>query len=59
MTITTVTTAATPYTTITNRDYAALYVTRKDIAYKNILKKSKKSLRLSSRTGLKTTSRNK
>ena len=26
----------------TNRDYIALYIIRKDIAYKNILKRSKK-----------------
>ena len=59
MTVITVVTAATPYTTATNRDYTALSVIRKDITYKNILKKSKKSLRLSLRTGLKTTFRNK
>ena len=32
-------------TIVTNRDYIALYVTKKDVAYKNILKRSKKSLK--------------
>ena len=41
-----VVTAATPCTTVTNRDYVTLYVIRKDITYKNILKKNKKSLKL-------------
>ena len=58
MTITIVVTAVTPYTTTTNRDYTTLYIIRKDIAYRNILKRSKKSLRLSLKTSLKTTSRN-
>ena len=34
-------------TIVTNRDYVALYIIRKDIAYKNILRRSKKSLKLS------------
>ena len=38
----------TPRTTATERDYIALYITGKDIIYKNILKRSKKSLKLSS-----------
>jgi len=57
MTITTVTTAATPRITATNRNYAALYVTRKDITYRNILRRSKKSPRLSLRISLRTASR--
>ena len=59
MTVITIVTAVTPYITVTDRDYAALCVIKKDIAYGNILKKSKKSLRLSLRIGLKTTFRNK
>ena len=30
----------------TNKDYIALYIIRKDITYRNILKRSKKSLKL-------------
>ena len=59
ITITTIVTAVTPYITVTNKDYTTLCIIRKDITYKNILKKSKKSLRLSLRIGLKTTFRNK
>ena len=59
MTIITVVTAVTPSINVTDRDYAALCIIRKDVAYKNILKRSKKSLRLSLKTDLKTTSRNK
>jgi len=58
MTITTVVTAVTPYITATNRNYVASYITRKDIAYRNILRRSKKSLRLSLRISLRTASRN-
>ena len=47
MTVITVATAATPYTTVTDRDYVALYVIRKDITYGNILRRNKKSLKLS------------
>ena len=42
----TVATVATPYTTATERDYIALYVIGKDITYKNILRRNKKSLKL-------------
>ena len=45
MTVITIATAATPCTTVTNRDYIASYVIRKDIAYENILKRNKKSLK--------------
>ena len=38
----------------TNRDYIALYIIRKDITYKNILKKSKKSLNLNLKLLIKT-----
>ena len=44
----------TPYITATNRNYVALYIIRKDIAYKNILKRSKKGLRLSLKINLRT-----
>jgi len=57
ITITTVITIVTPYTTTTNRNYVALYITGKDIAYKNILRRNKKSLKLSLRISLRTTSR--
>ena len=43
----TVVTVATPRITVTERDYIALYVIGKDITYKNILKRNKKSLKLS------------
>ena len=35
-------------TVATDRDHIALYIIRKDITYKNILKRSKKSLKLNS-----------
>jgi len=56
ITITT-TTAATPYTTATDRNYIASYIIRKDIAYRNILRRSKKSPRLSLEISLRTASR--
>ena len=40
--------------TVTERDHVALYVIGKDVAYKNILKRSKKSLRLSLKISLRT-----
>ena len=43
----TIVTAATPYTTVTNRNHIALYIIRKNITYKNILGRNKKSLKLS------------
>jgi len=42
----TVATIATPYITATNRNHVALYIIKKDTAYRNILKRSKKSLKL-------------
>ena len=45
ITIITVITVATPRTTATDRDHVALYVIRKDIAYRNILGRNKKSLK--------------
>ena len=51
--------AATPYITATERDHVALYIIGKDIIYKNILKRSKKSLKLSLKINLKTAFRSK
>jgi len=48
--ITTITavTVTTLYITATERNYVALYVIGKDVAYRDILRRSKKSLKLSS-----------
>ena len=40
-------TITTPHTTTTEKDYIALYIIGKDVAYKDILKRNKKSLKLS------------
>jgi hypothetical protein len=53
-TIITIVTAVTPYITATDRNYIALYIIRKDITYRNILRRSKKSLRLSLKISLRT-----
>ena len=53
-TIITITTVVTPRITATNRNHVALYITGKDVAYRNILRRNKKSLRLSLRTSLRT-----
>ena len=45
--------------TATKRDHIALYVIGKDVAHKNILKRSKKSLRLSLKISLRTAFRSK
>ena len=50
----TITTAATPYITATDRNYVASFIIRKNIAYRNILRRSKKSLRLSLKISLRT-----
>jgi len=55
----TVIAVATPCITVTNRNYITLYVIRKDIAYRNILRRSKKSLKLSLEISLRTASRSK
>ena len=57
ITVTTVVTAVTPYITVTDRNHVASYIIRKDVAYRNILRRSKKSLRLSLRISLRTASR--
>ena len=46
-TVTTVVTAATPRTTVIDRNHVASYVIKKDAAYGNIPKRSKKSRKLS------------
>ena len=46
-----------PYITATEKDYIALYIIGKDITYKYILKRSKKSLKL--KISLKTAFRSK
>ena len=59
MTIITVAIATTLCTTATDKDYTALCVTRKDVIYKNIPKRSKKSVRLSLKINSKTISKSK
>ena len=44
----TIATVATPRITATERDHVALYAIGKDIAYKDILRRNKKSLKLNS-----------
>ena len=59
--ITTITVVAVAplYITATERDYIALYIIGKDITHKNILKRSKKSLKLNLKTSLRTAFRSK
>ena len=40
-------TVITAITVATNEDHLALYITKKDITYRNILRRSEKSLKLS------------
>ena len=47
------------YIIATKRDHVALYIIGKDIAYKNILKRSKKSLKLNLKISLRTAFRSK
>ena len=47
ITVITIVTVVTPRITATDKDYIALYIIRKDITYKNILRRNKKSLKLS------------
>src|SRR6266702_4962072 len=54
MIIITAVTAVTTCITATDRNHVALYMIRKDIAYGNILRRSKKSLRLSLKISLRT-----
>ena len=55
----TVVAVVTPCITVTERDYVALYIIEKDVVYKNILKRSKKSLKLNLKINLGTTFRSK
>ena len=59
MTIITTATAATTCTTVTDRNRITLYIIKKDITYRNILKRSKNSLRLNLKINSKTTFRSK
>ena len=59
MTIITVATVITPYITATDKNHVALYIINKDAAYRNILRRSKKSLRLSLKISLRTAFRSK
>ena len=54
-----VATAAPPYIIATKRDHVALYIIGKDITYGNILKRSKKSLKLNLKICLRTAFRSK
>ena len=54
ITVITIIIIVTPYITVTNKNHIALYIIRKGIIYKNILKRSKKSLKLSSELLIKT-----
>ena len=49
----TIATVATPCITVTERDHVALYIIGKDITYKNILRRSKKSPKLNLRLLIK------
>ena len=55
----TVAIVTTPYITATDRNYIALYIIRKDIAHRNILRRSKKSLKLNLKISLRTIFRSK
>ena len=55
---TTVVTAVTPRITATERDYITLYAIGKDVAYRDILKRNKKILKLSLELPIKTGSVN-
>ena len=55
----TIAAAVPPYTTVTKKDHIALYIIKKDITYKNILKRNKKSPKLSLKISLRTAFRNK
>ena len=52
-------TVVTVVTAATNKDYVTLYIIKKDITYRNILKRSKKSLRLNLKISLRTAFRSK
>ena len=50
----TIITVATPCITATDKNHVTLYIIRKNIAYRNILMRSKRSLRLSLKISLRT-----
>ena len=50
----TIVAVATPRITATNKNYVALYIRKKNTAYRNILRRNKKSLKLSLKISLKT-----
>jgi hypothetical protein len=54
ITVTTVATVVTPCITAADKNHIALYIIRKDVAYRNILGRSKKSLRLNLKISLRT-----
>ena len=53
ITVITIATVVTPRITATDRDHISLYVIRKDITYKNILGRNKKSLKPSLKLPIK------
>ena len=57
--IITIVTIATFYIIATDKNHVALYIINKDAAYRNILRRSKKSLRLSLKISLRTAFRSK
>ena len=54
----TIVTVVTPCTTATERDHITLYIIGKDVAYKNILRRNKKILKLSLELPIETGSAN-
>ena len=58
-TIITAITVATPRITTTNRNHITSYIIRKNITYRNTLRRSKKSLRPNLKISLRTASRSK
>jgi hypothetical protein len=59
ITVITVVITAIPCITATDKNHIALYIIRKDITHKNILRRSKKSLKLSLKINLRTVFRSK
>ena len=53
ITVITIAITVTFYTTTTNKNHIALYIGGKDITYRNILKRSKKSLKINLKTTFK------
>jgi hypothetical protein len=57
--ILTVATVATPYITAADKNHIALYIIKKDITYRNILGRNKKSLKQNLKISLRTASKSK